>query len=148
MSVLRHGAALAAGLVLAALPFGRYAHPGAPGAPHADHAPRHGGRLVMTGDHHVELVRRHGRAEIFVSDARRRPLRPRAGWVVFDGGIRARLRWEDHRLVAADDPEAREVEARVVLRDGTRVAAAFPADGPRALSAQRPGAREELGDAR
>jgi hypothetical protein len=123
VSALRHAAALAAGLALAALPFLRYAHLGGPGAPHADHAPRHGGRLVMTGDHHLEIVRRAGRVEIFASDARRRPLHPRAGTVVFDAARRAPLRWRDRRLVADDDPAARELEAFVVLPDGTRLAA-------------------------
>ena len=125
MSALRWCAAVAAGLALGALPFLHYAHLGGPGAPHADHAPRHGGRLVMTGDHHVELVRRRGRVEAFVSDARRRALRPSAGWVRFDGATSSPLRWRDDRLVADDVPEAQEVAVSVVLPDGTHLAADF-----------------------
>lgn len=125
VSTLRSTAALAAGLFLGALPFLRYAPVGGAGLPHANHAPRHGGRLVMTGDHHLELVRRAGRIEAFASDAWRRPLHPREGFVVFDDAARAPLRWQGRRLVADDHPAAREIEAVVVLPDGTRLAARF-----------------------
>jgi hypothetical protein len=125
MSAGRLAAALAGGLLLAALPFLRYAHLGGPVAAHADHAPRHGGRLVMTGEHHLELVRRGARVEVFASDAWRSPLRPRDGFVVLDRGARAPLLWRDHRLVADGVPPARELEAVVVLDDGTRLAARF-----------------------
>jgi hypothetical protein len=129
MSRARLLAALVGGLVLAALPFWRYAHGDRHALPHVDHAPRHGGRLVMVGDHHLELVRRSGRVEVFVSDARRRPLRPAEGWLFLGAGDRVPLHWEDHRLTAAADPDARGAQAVVVLMDGTRLEARLPDAG-------------------
>jgi hypothetical protein len=125
MSVSHFLGAVAAGLVLATLPFLRYASLGARGEPHTDHEPHYGGQLGMVGDHHIELRRQRGTVEVFVSDARRRPLQPREGWVRFDGASMQSLAWRDHRLVGADRVEARTIETEVLLHDGTRLATSF-----------------------
>jgi hypothetical protein len=125
MTVVRGMAALAAGLVLGALPFWRYAPLLASGAPHADHEPRHGGALGMAGDHHVELLRASGRVEAWVSDAWRRPVRPHAAWAVFDGSAPVALAWERDRLVGADRTAARLVEVVASLPDGSRLGVGF-----------------------
>jgi hypothetical protein len=117
--------ATAAGLLLASLPFVRYVHLLNDGEAHADHEPRHGGQLGMVGEYHIEVRRHAGRVEAFVSDAWRRPLRPREGAIVFDRGSTTPLKWEGYRLVGPDAKEAREVEAIAWLADGTRLAVSF-----------------------
>jgi hypothetical protein len=118
VSALRFVAALLAGLVLAAVPFLRYAHVGTDSVPHADHEPHHGGILGMAGDHHVELCHRAGRVEVFVSDAFRRPVRPHDGRVVADGERVVALAWRNHRLEGPDVPGAARMDVAVALADG------------------------------
>lgn len=122
---LRLTVAAAAGLLLATLPFLRYVHFGPPHEPHADHEPRHGGQLGMSGDHHLEIVRRSGRLEIFVSDARRRIVDAAGGRIAFDGGEEVILEKRGGRFVTADRPAARRVGVVVLLEDGTRVEVDF-----------------------
>jgi hypothetical protein len=70
-------AASALGLTLASLPFLQYGAAGSHAAqPHADHTSRRGGKLRMVGDYHLEVVYSECRADIYTSDALRRPLRP------------------------------------------------------------------------
>jgi hypothetical protein len=121
---LRIGLAVAAGLALAALPFLRYLHLGHPALPHSDHAPRHGGALVMVGEHHVELLRKDGRFEVFVSDATRQPVAVSEGWVT--RGERTRVPLEPHGdRLAAPGADRSAVEVTVILPDGTPVRARF-----------------------
>ena len=116
--------AVVAGLALATLPFLHYMALGGVEA-HADHEPRYGGQLGMVGDHHIELRRQGGVVEAFVSDARRRAVRPRDAWAKFDGGHSTRLEWDRYRLVGADVADAERVEADVILDDGTRLTIGF-----------------------
>jgi len=112
--------ALAIGSYLAATPFLRYSGVGHAGIAHRNHAPRHGGQLAMVGDHHIELRRAGGSVEAFVSDAARRPLRPRGGRVVFDDGAAAAdLVWDGYRLRAADVASARSITAAIELGNET-----------------------------
>ena len=92
MSLARRAASIAIGLALFAVPFLRYAHPGDAIAPHTDHRPRNGGALQMVGDYHLEVRRRMGQVEVFVSDAVRAPVRARSGWIRFGDTQREALR--------------------------------------------------------
>ncbi len=120
----RYTVAALAGLFLATLPFWRYLPLGGAVGAHMDHEPRHGGQLGMVGDHHIEVVRRRGLVEVFVSDASRRPVQPRSGRVIFDSTATEPLAWKNHRLIAGDR-FATEIEAQVVLPDGQNAAISF-----------------------
>jgi hypothetical protein len=130
MTRMRIAFAAAAGLLLATMPLWRYTPGGGTGEGHQDHEPRHGGQLGMVGDAHIEVVRRLGAVEMYVSDARRRPVQPAAGWVVFDRAERRALRWRGHRLVGDDLPAAREIEAVAQLDNGTTLALSFDFGAP------------------
>ena len=117
--------ALAFGLLLASLPFSPYLAGLGGIEPHADHAPRHGGQLAMVGEHHIEVVRRRGTVEVFLSDARRRPIDALSGLVVFDGQEQVGLEHGSDRWRAPDRAAAHEVEAIMLLADGTRLAISF-----------------------
>jgi hypothetical protein len=125
MTLHRVLGAVAAGLLLATLPFLHYAHLGGHGEAHADHEPRHGGQLGMVGDHHVEVVRHRGEMWVFVSDAWRRPLQPAQGWVTFDGTAAMPLEWRNHRFAGPDQPGARTIGVEAIMVGGTRLRTTF-----------------------
>jgi hypothetical protein len=125
MTLPRLVTAVLAGSLLATLPFLRYFPLVAHVEAHVDHEPRHGGQLGMVGDHHIELCRRRGNVEVFVSDAWRRPVRPDRGSVVFDNGRAERLSWHNHRQVAIDYADATDIKVEVVLADGSALMTSF-----------------------
>ncbi len=113
--------ALALGLGLGLAMVGRYAWTGHGGAAHADHAPHHGGVLGMVGDVHLEVVRRDGVIEVYLSDAYRRPLPARGGRLVFEDGPTVPLVRNGRYLTAADHPRFDTVTCLVERTDGTTV---------------------------
>ena len=125
MSPKRSALAIALGFSLSTLPFWPYFPFGGQGEPHSDHAAHYGGQLAMVGDHHIEVRRRGGKVDFFVSDAWRRAIHPSAAWAIFDGSVTVPMHWEAHHLVGDDKPAAHEIEAVVILSDGTRLAISF-----------------------
>lgn len=110
------GATLA-GLALAGLPFFQsgLGETGSHGAFHMDHQPHHGGRLLMLGNHHLEILEKDGRLELFVSDAERRPLTPDAATIAFDAAAPVPLTWTGYRMTAAFPTGYESAEYRVAL---------------------------------
>ena len=125
MTAPRAAAAVVAGVVLAALPFWRYAAPLRSGMPHADHEPWYDGQLGMAGEHHVELVRSARGVEVYVSDAWRRPVRAASASLAVDGGAPIELRADGERLVADTRLDRGEATVTAVLPDGKRLAITF-----------------------
>jgi len=118
MSPVRLLGAIALGCFLAAVPFLRYRVGSPHPTRHSDHGARHGGVLGMVGDLHLEVVRRGGHVEVYLSDAYRRPLEAARGKIAFDDGRTAPLVWEGTRLVGADDVASTELTCTVLLEDG------------------------------
>jgi hypothetical protein len=119
MAKLRLFGAVVAGLVLASLPFFRYAGGLAHRSPHMDHTAHHGGQLGMAGERHIELLRRAGRVEVFVSDSQRRSLTVSRGRITFDGVDARPLVNDGDRLIGEDVSSARNIEVSADLDDGT-----------------------------
>lgn len=124
--------AVALGLLLGAVPFLQYLPMHGPSAAHADHTPRHGGLLGMVGDVHLELVRRPEGYAVYVTDARRRPIRPRNGTLAFDDRPAVALQPDGYRLVAHETTNCKTVTCTVELDDGKWVSTTF------GCTAQRP----------
>ena len=119
MSTAHWAGSIALGLALFAVPFLRYAHPGGAIAPHTDHRPRNGGVLQMIGDYHLEVRRRMGQVEVFVSDANRTPVRARSGWLSVGGAPRERLHPGRDRLTAPDPSPHADLRVEVELEDAS-----------------------------
>ncbi len=130
MTILRWAGATALGLYLFALPFLRYSGAGHGGEAHMNHESRHGGQLGMVGDHHIEVRAADGVFEAFVSNARRVPLVPRSGRVVFDSQPPIPMYWESYRLVARGVQPSRDAEVHIVLDDGTELVTTFDVSEP------------------
>ena len=125
MRAARWVLAAVAGLVVASLPFWRYAAPLFSPIPHGDHEPWYDGQLGMVGDHHIELVRGEYDTHVYVSDASRRPVRPARASVVVDGGPPIDLRAEEDYVVADTPLHGREATVTAVLSDGSRLTITF-----------------------
>lgn len=102
--------AIPVGLLLCAMPFlwyglgGGHSHAA---SPHSDHGARHGGHLLMLHDYHLEIVEHDASVELYMSDSSRRPLRPDACEVAFDGGPPVACKWRSHRFIVAKPIDAK-----------------------------------------
>jgi len=108
------------GAALFALPFLQSGlwDTGSHGALHMDHEPRHGGRLLMLGNHHLEIVERAGTLELYVSDAERRPLRPENASIAFDANPAVPMVWSSYRMTAPHPARYEWADYRIALPDG------------------------------
>jgi len=128
MTGVRLLGAIALGCFLAAVPFLRYRFGSPHPTAHSDHGAQHGGVLGMVGDLHLEVVRRDGHVEIYLSDAYRRPLAAARGEIAFDDGSTAALVWEETHLVGADAAASAELKCTVFLEDGRALEMSVEAD--------------------
>ena len=129
MKALEWIAALIVGSVLGAIPFLNYGIGGAhvhAGAPHSDHEARHGGQVLMLGDHHIELVDRGASIELYLSDASRRPVRPNWVSVSFDGGPETPVVWRSYRSVVLKPPASETGLYRVSVGDAPPLMVRWP----------------------
>jgi hypothetical protein len=124
-------AALGCGLLLFALPFFQsgLGDRGLHGHAHMDHSPHHGGRLLMLGDHHLEIVERDNALELFVSDAERRPITPESATIAFDSAPARPFEWSSYRMAVAKPPAYAWADYRIVLAGTAPLTIRLPAGG-------------------
>jgi hypothetical protein len=123
--------AVACGLALAGLPFlqSGLGDRGHGAAFHMDHSPHHGGKLLMLGNHHLEIVERADALELYVSDFERRPLRPEAATIAFDAEQPRSFVWSGYRMTT-DRPSVYDwADYRIVLAEGPPLTIRLPAGG-------------------
>ncbi|MFN2377317.1 MAG: hypothetical protein ABR538_12325 [Candidatus Binatia bacterium] len=124
--------ALTAGVILFMLPFlqsGLFGSQAHGGAPHMNHEPRHGGRLLMLGDRHLEIVEEGTSLELYVSDAERRPLKALAASIAFDDGERQPLLWSGYRLVVERPTHYAWADYRIHLAGDPLITIRLPEGG-------------------
>jgi len=143
--VVAQAGAWIAGALLFALPFlqSGLGDGHSTGALHMDHAARHGGTLRMLGNYHLEVVERDQTVELYVSDAERRPLRPRDATIAFDDSAAQPLAWSSYRLVAARPAHYDWADYRVNLSDAPLLTIRLPAEGAVSRQATGPAPRNQ-----
>jgi hypothetical protein len=82
---------------------------------HMDHEPHHGGRLLMLGDHHLEIVEKTGTLELYVSDAQRRPLQPEFATIAFDSTPATPFLWSGYRMTVPRPVSYDAADYRIAL---------------------------------
>ena len=127
-TALAYLAALVVGALLFATPFLRYGFGGGHAhAAHSDHGARHGGHLFMLGHHHLELVEGGTVIELYLSDSKRRPLRPAACIVQLGDGVEGGCAWGSYRSVAQLRRPSEPAVYHLTAPDGTRLTFQYPA---------------------
>ena len=129
--------AFGAGAVLFALPFLQsgvgdmhdHEQQGRDSGAHMDHAPRHGGRLLMLGNHHLEIVEDTGRLRLYVSDSARQPLHSLQASVAFDGAAPQTLKPSGYALTAPRPAGYRYADYRIALAGAADLTIRLPAAG-------------------
>lgn len=125
--VIKYAAAVIVGLLLFAAPFLLYGFGGAHAhAAHSDHGPRHGGHLFMLGDHHLEFVEEGDLVELYLSDSKRRPLRPMGCEVTVGDGDTRSCAWQSYRSVARLQGAGAGAVYRLTVGDGTELSLQYP----------------------
>ncbi len=121
------------GAALFALPFFQsgLGDTGTHGSFHMDHEAHHGGRLLMLGNHHLEIVERGDLLELYVSDAERRPLRPGAATIAFDAEPARPLAWSGYRMTAPRPPHYDWADYRIEVAGIAPLAIRLPSEEPR-----------------
>lgn len=117
--------AIVLGALLGATPFARYAFAGPHSEATMDHGPRFGGHLLMVRNHHIELVEHDESVELFVSDLKRRPLRPQAATIMNDAQEALTMRWHSYRLVG-ERPKGTRTVYTVALQGGATLTFKYP----------------------
>lgn len=126
---LSYVAATVVGLALGAMPFVRYGYGGAhahDAGPHMDHGARHGGNLLMLRDYHLEIVEREDEVELYLSDERRRPLKPSSCMVSFGDESPTECDWRSYRSVVLRPSSAQTGLYRLTVDEAQPLVVRYP----------------------